>query len=195
MVHVSAPGKLMIAGEWAVLEGYPCIVAAVNRRAHATLEPKSSEEAIEIILKDFDERATALFHGGKLVILKGDTEKMKFAKAAVETALQYLGDARSFRLTSWNDTKDKKIGFGSSAAATVAIISGILAFNGVKIDTEKSKLLIFKLSTISHYKAQGKIGSGFDVAASSFGGVIVYRRFDQEWLEKHIDYDVRKLAN
>src|SRR3989344_3750398 len=108
MIHVSAPGKLMIAGEWAVIEGYPCIVAAINRRVHCEIEEKDSDEAIEIELKDYDVRAKALFYNDKLTIISGDNEKLKFAKAAVETALQYLRKSSTFRLLTWNESTEVK---------------------------------------------------------------------------------------
>ena len=52
MIHCSAPGKLMIAGEWAVLEGKPCIVAAVNKHVHSTVEPLSGNY-ISVSIDDF----------------------------------------------------------------------------------------------------------------------------------------------
>ena len=41
--HASAPGKLMILGEYAVLEGHPAIVAAITRRITVTLEPRPDQ--------------------------------------------------------------------------------------------------------------------------------------------------------
>jgi len=46
---------------------------------------------------------------------------------------------------------------------------------------------IYKLSAIAHYFVQGKIGSAFDVAASTYGGVFVYQRFDPKWLEEKLN--------
>src|SRR3989344_638447 len=108
MIHTSAPGKLMIAGEWAVIEGYPCIVAAVNRRVHCTIEEKDPDEAIEIELKDFNLNAKALFANNRLTIISGNDEKLKYAKAAIETALQYLGKSKIFHLVTWNENTQVK---------------------------------------------------------------------------------------
>ncbi|MHA1542299.1 MAG: mevalonate kinase family protein [Candidatus Hodarchaeales archaeon] len=79
-----------------------------------------------------------------------------------------------------------KVGFGSSAAAVVAIVSAVLQLHGISFNKISEKEVVFKLSIISHYFGQGKIGSGFDVAASTFGGVLVYKRFDPEWLHKNL---------
>ena len=44
MIKVSAPGKLMLMGEHAVVYGQPCIVTAVNRRMMVELETKFKAE-------------------------------------------------------------------------------------------------------------------------------------------------------
>ena len=50
-LHYSAPGKLFISGEWAVLEvGNQGLVAAVNNRVHVFVE--ESDEII-ITAEDF----------------------------------------------------------------------------------------------------------------------------------------------
>ncbi|MCR4369092.1 MAG: phosphomevalonate kinase [archaeon] len=82
--------------------------------------------------------------------------------------------------------KEEKIGFGSSAAASVAITAAALKLHGIGIETQGAKEKLFKLAIIAHYKAQGKIGSGFDVAASTFGGALHYKRFDSAWLENEL---------
>ncbi|MCW8846391.1 MAG: hypothetical protein OQK99_11185 [Gammaproteobacteria bacterium] len=42
-MQISAPGKLILAGEYAVLDGAPGLVMAVDRRARVSLEPSSDE--------------------------------------------------------------------------------------------------------------------------------------------------------
>jgi len=191
MIHVSAPGKLMIAGEWAVLEpGNPSIVAAVNKRVHCKiLESKE----IEIELKDFSVKSSAVFKNNNLEFTTKLTEEEKkkliFTKAAIETTFRYLGKCKSFKITTRGENttiKGKKIGFGSSAASTVAIIASLLAFNNHDIKSRQGKDLIYKLASIAHYNSQGKMGSSFDIAASTYGGIFSYTRFDPVWLEEKI---------
>ena len=191
MIHVSAPGKLMIAGEWAVLEpGNPAIVAAVNKRVHCKI---LESKRIEIELKDFSIRSSSVFKNNNLEFTTKLTEEEKkksiFTKTAIETTLRYLGKHKSFKIITWGENttiKGKKIGFGSSAAATVAIIASLFAFNNHDIKSRKGKDLIYKLAAISHYNAQGKTGSSFDIAASTYGGIFSYIRFDPVWLEEKI---------
>jgi phosphomevalonate kinase len=194
MIH-SAPGKLMLAGEWSVLElGNPCIVLSVNKRVYAEI---AESEGISVTVDDFNIESTkADFAGGKIAWLSAtdeEKERLIFIKGAIETALQYLGNYKPFRIRSWGEESQlevdgtmKKIGFGSSAAAVVATVAAILKFNGNEIESKKAKDIIYKLSTIAHYFAQGKVGSAFDVAASTYGGATVYKRFDPGWLVEQI---------
>lgn len=207
-VKVSAPGKLFLSGEWAILEmGNPGLVTAVDKRVHAEIEEAGS--GIEISVDDFNiEGVKANFADGKLVwegkVGPEEEEKLSFMKGAIETTLNYLGGWKPFRIRSWSEMSQitlesgetKKLGFGSSAAAVVATVGGILALNGVDITTRESKDIIYKLSTIAHYFVQGKVGSAFDVAASTYGGVFVYKRFDPDWLVKQVEggRSIREVA-
>ncbi len=198
MIKVSAPGKLMVAGEWAVLEvGNPAIVAAVDKRVFAEIR-ESDNDYIEITLDDFNiKNKKAVFDGQELSIEDVDgeeKEKLKFIKGAIESALKYLGVCRPFRIRSWGEMSQirlagetKKIGFGSSAAAAAAAVAAVLAFNGHSISERKTRDIIYKLSAMAHYYAQGKVGSAFDVAASTYGGVFVYKRLDEKWLIKEME--------
>jgi len=192
-MHVSAPGKLFLSGEWAVLEvGNPGIVTAVNKRVHCEIE---SAEKISVSIEDFgikDLKGT--FKEGKFIwereLSEQEQKDTNFIRGSIETALRYLGEWKPFKLRTWGELSQitlksgetKKIGFGSSAASVVAVIGAILAFHGKDISQRKTKDIVYKLSALTHYFAQGKVGSAFDVAASTFGGVFIYKRFDPKWL-------------
>ena len=204
MIKVSAPGKVCIAGEWAVLEqGNPLIVASVNKRIFADIK-KSKDDFIYISIKDFGiKKLKASIKNQKLVFEKKLSKKEKqsvlFMKSAIEVASKYLGEINSFEITTWGEETTIKvnnemvpIGIGSSEASVVAVIGGILKFYGKDIKRKASKGKIYKLATIAHYFAQGKIGSGFGIASSTFGGIIVYKKFNPDWLveqtEKNINF-------
>ncbi len=196
MIKVSAPGKLFLSGEWAILEvGNPGIVTAVDKRVFAEVE---EADKITLNLPEFNiENLQADFDGKQLVWSRPVTDKEKsdliFIKGAIETTLLYLGNHKKFKIKTYGgDTQmeingqKKKIGFSSSAAAVVAAVSGILAMHGHDIKNRQVRDVIYKLSTIAHFFAQGKVGSAFDVAASTYGGVFVYKRFDPEWLTEKL---------
>lgn len=197
MLTLSAPGKLMLSGEWSILEkNVRCIVLAVEQRVFAAIHPSNE---IKIYLKDFNIKSSAKFSEGSLMLDNQD-DKLKFTQYAIDTAVKYLQTLnitiKNFYLETWGEiatvknqeTKEEmKVGFGSSAAAVVAIISVILHFHGVSSLTEQDKEKIFKLGIIAHYLGQGKVGSGFDIAASTFGGALIYRKFDPEWLQQNLE--------
>lgn len=198
---LSAPGKLMISGEWSVLEqGVPCLVVAVDSRVYASIEEATT---VEVVLRDFGVNTTGQLTPSGLELEDSNTVLL-FTRYAVDVAVTYLRakkvTIKSFRLETWADqtwVRDKagkklKVGFGSSAASVVAIIAAVLRLHDELIlDGHEvalpSKTLLYKLGIIAHYEGQGKLGSGFDVAASAFGsggGALLYKRFDPDWLEK-----------
>jgi phosphomevalonate kinase len=189
-LKVSAPGKLFLSGEWAILElGNPGIVAAVNKRVFVEIE-KSRE--IEISVDDFSIKGVKASYDGKLTFknaTKEQEDRLVFMKGAIETTIKYLGKWEPFRIRSWGelssamvDGQQKKIGFGSSAASVVSTVGALLVLHGFDLKARETKDIAYKLSTIAHYFAQGKVGSAFDVAASTYGGIFVYKRFDPKWL-------------
>ena len=80
-----------------------------------------------------------------------------------------------------------KTGLGSSAALVTAFTAAVLAHylpvGTVSLNTEIGKARIHNLAQAAHCAAQGKIGSGFDVAAAVYGSCI-YRRFDPSILHR-----------
>lgn len=195
---ISAPGKLFIAGEWAILEvSNPGIIATIDKRAFVDIE-KSPDKKIHITAKDFKiSNLKATFDGEKLKferkLNKKEKEKLSFLEKAIEVALLYQRKWKPFKIkTSSREMSIKlnrraEIGLGSSAAIVVATVAAILRFH--KINIQKNKNKIYKLSTIAHYFAQGKVGSAFDIAASTFGGLFVYKRFNPNWLKDQLKED------
>jgi phosphomevalonate kinase len=200
MFHISAPGKLFISGEWAILEpGNAGLVTAVNKRVHTLVDEQPSEgpqPSVSITIDDFSIKdRKAQFDGKHLMfspeLSEEEKPKFKFIKEAIEVALQYLQpetSLKSFSIRTYGElsqveveevdaegvrrNQTKKIGFGSSASAVVATIASIFELHGLHL--EKHKEQIFKLAAAAHYLAQGKLGSCFDIAASTYGGVFSY---------------------
>ena len=76
----------------------------------------------------------------------------------------------------------KKYGLGSSAAVTVASVRALCKWYGLTLTTpELCKLAIIASSLVK------KSGSGGDVAASAYGGWVMYRAYNREWLEAEIE--------
>lgn len=196
-MKVRAPGKLMISGEWAVLEvGIPCIVAAVDK--YGEVEIGNADE-IGVFAPDMGlGEVKAEFDGNELQwkaeLEEKAKEKLLITKKAIELTLKYLADkgrksdnfyiktSSSDALAEMPNGQKTKVGFGSSAAICTALCAAILKFNSFDLGKRENRDLVYKLSATAHYLAQGKVGSAFDIAAATYGGAIVYRRFDPNWL-------------
>jgi phosphomevalonate kinase len=77
-------------------------------------------------------------------------------------------------------TKAHKTGLGSSAALVTALTASLLAHylprEVFDVDSKAGKTVLHNLAQAAHCAAQGKVGSGFDVAAAVWGSCL-YRRF------------------
>lgn len=74
-----------------------------------------------------------------------------------------------------------KTGLGSSAGLVSVLTTALCSvfMSNLNINNKKHVGMIHNLAQIAHCQAQGKIGSGFDVAAATFGSVI-YQRFSPD---------------
>lgn len=198
MIKIKAPGKVLIAGEWNILEpDHHCIVAAVDRFVEVNI---SSSDKNRIIIEQKDIDTKFEFDGSRKIIFTSNLDKEKleflhFTKISIETFQKFYPSSKPFIIetkSSELEVKGTKIGFGSSAATVVSIITALLKFH--KIDT--SRELILKLSLIANFIAQDGKGSGFDIAASVLGGFTYYSRFDPIWLRGELtNKSIEKIIN
>lgn len=186
---IKVPGKLMIAGEFAVLEPhYPLLVMAIDRFVYAKIK---STKKNHISLPDIDVKNTGWSFDGKNVRIHTNSYRVSFVQEAMSVALRYLKEQEvpttPFSLVVKSELDDKatrmKYGLGSSAAVTTAVVRAILQlFLKDKVTDE----LVFKLASIAHVHVQGN-GSGADIAASTYTGVLLYTSFQADWLLEEIN--------
>ncbi len=185
-LKVKVPGKLMVAGEYAVLEpNQPLIVMAVNRFVYCTIESQT-EGSLHLVDLGLD-HVKWEFHDWE-IFLNNEDPRLNFIKNALQLSLQFLQekdrDFSVFSLTvrsELDDASGKKYGLGSSAAVVTAVISSVLKLFNKGV----SKEVIFKLAAMAHTVTQ-QSGSGADIAASTFGGMMKYTSFQAEWLLKEM---------
>lgn len=192
-IIVKTPGKLFIAGEYAILEpNQDAVVIAVDRYMKAKIHSSQNNElslpqiGFPQITWEYDSESGIRFHI--------DDPKLNFIQNAMKITLQYLEEKNipiqpfSLHITSeLDDSSGKKYGLGSSAAIVVIAISAILHF--YKEENEHFDFTneqVYKLSSIVHYLTQGN-GSCADIAASVYGGWLEYSMFRPEWLIKEIE--------
>ena len=199
-VQASAPGKLYIAGEYAVVDGSAAIVSAVNRYVTVkvddenlpALAPESRKYYGVIVSEKENYKPIFWTRASDGSIEIPDDEKYAYVFAAMRVIDSYAGecsapnmDRKSYNLhisSELDDAKSgRKYGLGSSAAITVATVRALCKWYGLKPDVPT----ICKLSLIASSMVK-KSGSGGDVAASSCGGWIFYRAYDRDWLESEL---------
>lgn len=186
-IEVKVPGKLFVAGEYAVTEpGQSSIVIAVDRYITATIQ-KSDKNEVSLPQWGMEKIAWEDEHK-----LQWELDpKFAYIRAAMLIWDRYLRElnetACPFRLiltSELDDPSGRKYGLGSSAAVVVAVITALWTLDGFKL-TPSAKQMIFKLAAIAHYQTQGN-GSCADIAAATFGNWLAYSTFDSAWLLKQL---------
>ncbi|MFD2043372.1 phosphomevalonate kinase [Ornithinibacillus salinisoli] len=184
---VRVPGKLMIAGEFAVLEPYNKLaVLAVDRYVYTTIE--NSEQNL-LTLENFNMVELKWEFEGRKVVVDATDERTHFVANAMGIALAYLNECgftpEKFLLTVKSELDDTgvKYGLGSSAAVVTSVVAAILE---KYLPNKPEAHVIYKLAAITHAATQGN-GSGADVAASSYGGILEYSSFQAYWLQKEYE--------
>jgi len=71
-----------------------------------------------------------------------------------------------------------KLGLGSSAAVVTGVIAAVFAAAGQDLKTDSCRDLLFAVALDAHRRVQGSLGSGADVAASVYGGLVLFRPRD-----------------
>jgi phosphomevalonate kinase len=159
----TAPGKLVLVGEYAVLEGATSLVMAVDRYARVTAKTDSSADAVRIIAPDVGVPETTVRRSAQ----PADAEVAKRLSLVLPKLAELPNVADLVLDTSGFFLGPDKMGLGSSAAVTVALAK--LA----KPDAEGQAL--FEIARTDHRRFQHGLGSGIDLAASVHGGVVRYQ--------------------
>lgn len=165
-VTTSAPGKLMLLGEHAVVYGRPCIVTAVGQRMKATVT-FTDDAVMELTAKDvkIERYSKSLKDLGQGEIPKG----AGFVELAVRNFAERHPLRQGVRIETVSEFSSQ-FGFGSSSASTVSVLKALSELSGVALDARA----IFDLAFKTILDVQGK-GSGFDVAAATYGGTLLYK--------------------
>jgi phosphomevalonate kinase len=158
-----APGKLVVLGEYAVLDGAPALVLAIDRFAETRIDA-SPDAACHL------ETRPAL--GARAAFAPGEgcgAKLIDLVAASVTPPLAWRAKVDSTAFYAGGD----KLGLGSSAAVLCAWAGAFAAFaasRGYRVDTPTAAGLIEL-----HRAFQGGRGSGIDVAAAFTGGAITFR--------------------
>ncbi|MDH5312083.1 MAG: hypothetical protein OEY08_19295 [Gammaproteobacteria bacterium] len=174
-IEASAPGKVVISGEYAVLHGGAAIAAAVSRRARVTVT-RNGADIVSVTAPGYLPRTIRgqPNDDGRLHWI--DSLPAPGALHLVECVWKRTGGSRHGGLDICLDTRDfvdagtgEKLGLGSSAALAVALAAALMAAGEDGTD-------VLGRAQGAHREFQDGRGSGIDVATAFHGGVIAFRR-------------------
>lgn len=165
----SAPGKVLVCGEYAVLEGAPAVAMAVDRRATVHVGPADGDK---------NTLCAPGYAPGKFRFRysqeHGFCWDRQHSHALFECVWRHFQPDLEKAVSVTLDTRalcdpetGLKYGLGSSAALTTALVAALAAVSGREPEIEP---VAFAL----HREFQGGTGSGVDIAASCRGGVISF---------------------
>jgi mevalonate kinase len=186
MIKVSAPSKIIIAGEHAVVYGKPGIIAAIDKRCYITAEKSDSIEITSNVLdndisftveetKKFADKADKLW---KECSITGDFTPL-FDK--VENSKENILKVGIGKIISELDVGGAKLdidseipmgsGLGSSASLAVSLVKTFSELYGKNVVDEKINDIAFKLEQYAHGTP-----SGGDNSTCTFGGIIKFQK-------------------
>ncbi|WP_406004774.1 phosphomevalonate kinase [Streptomyces sp. NBC_00637] len=183
-----APGKLFVAGEYAVVEpGVPAIVTAVGRSVTVTVAAADGPGVV--IASDLAAGPMRWrWQGDRLEVCPGQDEpRVRRAAAhvvsAIETVAGLLAEQGrpaprvSVSVRSELHEKGTKFGLGSSGAVTVASVAALAAHHGLELEAASR----FRLALLATARIDPR-ASGGDLAASTWGGWVAYRAPDRDFV-------------
>ena len=185
MISASAPGKLYIAGEYAVVEpGHRAVLVAVDR--FITVRVTVAEHAGRITSDLYATRSLTWYRRLEDDVLEVEEQFDDYVVSAIRVVEQMVrekgGSMRFFDLdvsSELDDGSGRKLGLGSSSAVTVATVRAVAGFYGLPLDD----MAVYKLALLASDAVQ-PIGSGGDIAASAFTGWVGYTSPDRTWLRR-----------
>jgi len=164
-ITASAPGKLMLLGEHAVVYDRPCLVTAVDLRVYVTVRPVETPHVVVHSSTDATEYTYALdaVRNGR----GGYPRAIAFVMAALARVLR--AHPYEYGLRIHTQGPPRSFGLGSSSAVTVAAVRALTAVLGVEL----SARALFDWAYGAVLDVQGA-ASGFDVAAAVYGGTLYF---------------------
>lgn len=154
----------MLMGEHAVLRGHPAIVCAISKRMKIALTP--CEDKTIRLHSALGEHQTTLDE-------LAPNESFRFVLGAIRACREGLEQGFELDIRS---EMSHQMGLGSSAAVTVATLAALAGAQG----KEPEPGCLMECGTQIIRKVQGGVGSGADVAASTYGGCLRFFAETQE---------------
>jgi len=167
-VVATAPGKVTLFGEHAVVYGEPAIVTAINKRLEVEVTERKDDllkiRIVNLPLTDI----TIIFRDKRRIGAELSSEKAEkavaYIKKAIELTSRHIGEYRGVNITVRSDMP-VSAGLGTSAAVSVATITAYSTLLGKKLSLEE----IARLGYLTELGVQGA-ASPMDTSITTYGG-------------------------
>lgn len=184
--YLRAPGKAMWLGEYVVLDGAPALVAAVDRHAVCAIEQRfAARNDTSLVLRTSLSDASWSLRDADGNRHAAPSDDFRLLQAVVETlaeaGIALPSKAGEYRFITNALNAATKIGLGSSAAVAAL---GVVALGGELGKTLTDQDEVFRYALAAHHRFQGGVGSGSDVAAACYGGLL---RMEQGQAPRRLD--------
>ena len=181
----SAPGSVMITGEHAVVYGYPAIVCAVDQGVSVEIRHRA-DRLVKIVSAVAPETRVSLND------LRPDSSSpLRFVLSCL---YQYRNKVSSGFDVTIRSQINPTLGLGSSAAVTVAMLACLQRLAGVtetlSVDEQRRQLHTEALKIVRNLQGRG---SGADLAACIYGGLVSYRLVEDESSAAHGCAEIGRL--
>ena len=174
MATSSAPGKVFLLGEHAVVYGEPALLAAIERRARVTVEERS-DGGLRVDSEDLTLDGFTIEYGEDAATDPNVDVPQNLLEAAtgyVDEAVAQARDAANAPNAGFEVTIQSEIplgaGIGSSAAVVAAAIDAATRELGVELDREE---IADRAYQVEHAVQDGQ-ASRADTFTSTMGGVV-----------------------
>jgi len=173
-VTASAPGKVALFGEHAVVYGHQAMAGAIDRRVRVTVEQRS-DDLIKIHAMDLNIPGIVLTIGGlgKDVSIETDyvriMDAVGYIRKAIEVTSRHCGIKKGINVHIKSEMP-VGAGLGTSAAVSVATILASSAAMGHALKSDEVSALGHKVEL----EVQGA-ASPMDTAVATHGGILLIR--------------------
>ena len=165
----SAPGKVTLFGEHAVVYGYPAIVASIDKRIFVSAELRDDDK-IRINAQDLRTSGVIVSISNGEIQVTTDYGKtlsaIGYLNKAIELTSEYLDVRKGVNLEVRSEMP-VGAGLGTSAAVSVATIAAYSSCLGYELSKDE----IARLGWEVEKNVQG-IASPMDTSIATFGGVL-----------------------
>jgi mevalonate kinase len=169
MVIASAPGKVTLFGEHAVVYGEPAIVMAINKRAYVEVNLRNDSK-IRVIAPDIVIKGVVLTFDQNIFSVESEVasarSELSYIVKAIELFAKNYDVFKGADIRVWSEMP-VGAGLGTSAAITIATIKAYSEATGLDLD-EKS---IAVLGWQTEREVQGT-ASPMDTSIATYGGII-----------------------